>query len=303
MLATSEDDKSFEYLRNLWRTEPERRPIIAMGLAQQPDGDNWDYLVRSFNVLTDQAADEVVQALRTVAIATDDPMALRQLILLGVKAEQKNRDIEAVEALLEHWTGMERPETAAKTMLPWQKWYAKTYPDRPLAELPNEEESRWDFDQLVNYISSEEGNQGNHERGRSVFAKAKCVQCHRVGEEGQAVGPELTGIAKRFSKREILESILYPSHIISDQYASKKVLTLDGESYTGMLSDSTDQTLQLRDSNNQLLVIEEANVDQILPSSSSIMPAGLLDESSLQEISDLMSYLGVVPSVEIATKP
>ena len=89
-----------------------------MGLAQQPDGDNWDYLVRSFNVLTDQAADEVVQALRTVAIATDDPMALRQLILLGVKAEQKNRDIEAVEALLEHWTGMERPETAAKTMLP-----------------------------------------------------------------------------------------------------------------------------------------------------------------------------------------
>ena len=117
------------------------------------------------------------------------------------------------------------------------------------------------------------------------------------------MGPELTGIAKRFSKREILESILYPSHIISDQYASKKVLTLDGESYTGMLSDSTDQTLQLRDSNNQLLVIEEANVDQILPSSSSIMPAGLLDESSLQEISDLMSYLGVVPSVEIATKP
>ena len=303
MLATSEDDKSFEYLRNLWRTEPERRPIIAMGLAQQPDGDNWDYLVRSFNVLTDQAADEVVQALRTVAIATDDPMALRQLILLGVKAEQKNRDIEAVEALLENWTGMERPETSAKTMLPWQKWYAKTYPDRPLAELPNEEESRWDFDQLVNYISSEEGNQGNRERGRSVFAKAKCVQCHRVGEEGQAVGPELTGIAKRFSKREILESILYPSHIISDQYASKKVLTLDGESYTGMLSDSTDQTLQLRDSNNQLLVIEEANVDQILPSSSSIMPAGLLDESSLQEISDLMSYLGVVPSVEIATKP
>ena len=49
-------------------------------------------------------------------------MALRQLILLGVKAEQKNRDIEAVEAS-EHWTGMERPETAAKTMLPWQKWY------------------------------------------------------------------------------------------------------------------------------------------------------------------------------------
>jgi putative heme-binding domain-containing protein len=117
------------------------------------------------------------------------------------------------------------------------------------------------------------------------------------------VGPELTGIAGRFSKREILESILYPSHTISDQYASKKVLTLDGQAFTGMLTETGNQTLQLRDSNNQLLVIKEEQVDQILPSSSSIMPAGLLDDSSLQEISDLMSYLGVVPSVEIATRP
>ena len=303
LLATSGREQSFEYLRSLWRTEPERRPIIALGLAQQPDGDNWDYLVRSLNVLSDDAANEVAKALRSVAIATDDPMALRQLILLGVKAEEKRDSFEEFEALLEHWTGMQRPEDADRSMRPWQKWYAKTYPDRPLAELPNGEDSRWDFDQLVSYINSKDGNQGNAEVGRQVFAKAKCVQCHRVGDDGQSIGPELTGIASRFSKREILESILYPSHIISDQYASKKVLTLDGESYTGMLSEPGNQTLQIRDSNNQLLVIKEENVDQILPSSSSIMPAGLLDDSSLQEISDLMSFLGAVPSVEIATKP
>ena len=157
-----------------------------------------------------------------------------------------------------------------------------------MAELPNEEESRWDFDQLVNYISSEEGNQGNHERGRSVFAKANAcsatVLAKRVKQWGRIDRDRKTILQTRNPRIDSL-----PSHIISDQYASKKVLTLDGESYTGMLSDSTDQTLQLRDSNNQVLVIEEANVDQILPSSSSIMPAGLLDESSLQEISDLMS--------------
>ena len=96
--------------------------------------------------------------------------------------------------------------------------------------------------------------------GATVLAK-------RVKQAG------LTGIAKRFSKREILESILTPRISLAISTPAK-VLTLDGESYTGMLGDSTDQTLQLRDSNNQLLVIEEANVDQILPSSSSIMPAG-----------------------------
>lgn len=303
LLASTGEEDSFEYLRSLWRSEPERRPIIALGLAEQPEGDNWDYLVRSLNILTDDVAIEIVKSLRSVAIATDDPMALRQLILLGVLAEEKGTDFEEVEALLEHWTGMQRPEDAAQSMKPWQKWYAKTYPDRPLAELPDEDESRWDFDQLVNYINSKEGSKGNAELGRNVFTSAKCVQCHRVGEEGQSVGPELTGIASRFSKREILESILYPSHSISDQYNSKKVLTLDGQSFTGMLMESDNETLQLRDSNNQILVIKGDSVDQILPSSSSIMPAGLLDDLSLEQISDLMSYLGVIPSVEIASRP
>ena len=303
LLASSGQEDSFEYLRSLWRTEPERRQIIALGLAEQPEGDNWDYLVRSLNILSDDIALDVVKSLRTVAIATDDPMALRQLILLGLRAEDKQADFEEVEALLEHWTGMQRPEDAAESMRPWQKWYAKTYPDRPLAELPNGDESRWDFEQLVNYINSESGNKGNAELGRTVFATAKCIQCHRVGEEGQSVGPELTGIAGRFSKREILESILYPSHSISDEYMSKKVLTLDGESFTGILVESKDQTVQLLDSNNQILVINEESVDQILPSSSSIMPAGLLDDSSLEQIGDLMSYLGVIPTVEIATRP
>ncbi|MDB4678997.1 HEAT repeat domain-containing protein [Rhodopirellula sp.] len=303
LLATASDETSATYLRNLWRTEPERRPLVAMALAQSPGGDNWDYLVRSLNVLEGQTASEVVEALLSVAIATDDPMALRQLILLGVRAEQNDQEFENVEALLEHWTGMQRPEDAATSMQPWQKWYAKTYPDRPIAELPNEEESRWDFDQLVEYLNSEEGNYGDPNQGRLVFTKAKCIQCHRVGDEGESVGPTLTGIVKRFSKREILESVLFPSHVISDQYASKKVLTLDGQSFTGMLTERNDQSLQVRDSSNQILIIEEANVDQILPSSSSIMPSRLLDDSSLREISDLMSYLGVVPKIEIATRP
>jgi hypothetical protein len=87
MLATATDEKSGAYLRKLWRSEPERRAVIAMALAQNPDGENWDYLVRSLNVLDEQTADEVIRALSGVQIATDDPMALRQLILVGLRAE------------------------------------------------------------------------------------------------------------------------------------------------------------------------------------------------------------------------
>ena len=69
MFATAEDEESSAYLRGLWRTEPERRALVAMALAQKPDGDNWDYLVRSLNVLEDQTASEVIKALASVDVA------------------------------------------------------------------------------------------------------------------------------------------------------------------------------------------------------------------------------------------
>jgi len=303
LLASAPDEASGAYLRGLWRSEPERRAVIAMALAQQPDGENWDYLVRSLNVLEDQAADEVVKALRGVRIATDDPMALRQLILLGLRADANDRSFENVEQLLEHWTGMQRPEESATSMQPWQSWYAKTYPDRQPAELPNVEESRWDFDQLVKYLGSDEGKFGDPSVGRDIYAKASCASCHKYNDHGTVVGPTLTNIARRLSRREIVEAILYPSHVVSNQYASKKVLTRDGRVLIGMVSDGGDGSVNLRDANNEVVTIDEQQIDQILPTSTSIMPSGLLDELSLQEISDLMAYMDVIATLEVAEKP
>ena len=303
MFATAKDEESSAYLRGLWRTEPERRAVVAMALAQKPEGDNWDYLVRSLNVLEDQTASEVIKALNSVDVATDDPMAIRQLILLGVRAEKKGASFEGVESLLEHWTGMQRPDEAATSMKPWQKWYAKANPDRAPAELPDPADSRWDFEQLVDYIGSDKGRFGDPAHGRTAFTKAKCAQCHQFGNYGEAIGPSLSGIGKRFTKREILESILFPAHIVSDQYASKRVLTLDGRVMSGLVSQRTADTLEVRDANNQIVVIKEKEIDQILPSNSSIMPSGLLDDLTLQEISDMMAYLGVIPPLEVATRP
>jgi putative heme-binding domain-containing protein len=229
-------------------------------------------------------------------------MAIRQLILLGVRAEAKGSSFENVEALLEHWSGMQRPEKAATTMRPWQKWYARIYPDRPPAELPKNDESRWDFDQLVQYLDSDSGKLGDPIHGRTAFTKAKCAQCHQLGNYGESIGPTLSGIARRFSKREILESILYPAHVVSDQYASKKVLTLDGRSLIGMVSQRDDRSIEIRDANNHVTVVQESEIDQILPSNSSIMPGGLLDNLRLQEISDMMAYLGVIPPLEVAAR-
>ncbi|MCC9602492.1 c-type cytochrome [Stieleria sp. JC731] len=303
LLATSDEADSADYLRELWREEPQRRAVIAMALSVHPDGENWDYLVRSLALVDHEAGIEVVRALRKVEIATDDPMALRQLILLGLKAEADGRSFEDVERLLEHWTGMERPESDEKSMEPWQQWYQSSFPDRPPAVLPAADQSRWDFEELVSYLESDQGRSGDPANGKLAFTKAQCAQCHRFGNYGEAIGPDLSGIARRFTKREIIESILYPAHVVSDQYASRKLLTLDGKVHVGMVSEQTDGTIVVRDSNNAMALVEADNVDQILPSNTSIMPSGLIDNLTQREISDLMSYLGVVPAAEIAAKP
>lgn len=303
MLATRSDQESTAHLRKIWRAEPERRAVVALALAQNPDGDNWDYLVRSLNILRGDAAESVVEALAGVRVATDDPMALRQLILLGVRAEEEGRGFDNVNRLLEHWTGARVGGEANDSMRPWQQWYAETYPDRPAAELPPPDQSRWDFNQLVDYLESDAGKSGNPLHGRAVFKKAQCADCHRYQELGTSVGPDLTNISRRFTRREIVESILFPGHVVSDQYASKKVLTLDGRVMVGMVAESGDGTLLVRDSDNEVTRIKQSEVDQIHPSGSSIMPSGLLDNLTLDEISDMMSFMGVIPPLEIAARP
>ncbi|QEG39977.1 DUF7133 domain-containing protein [Roseimaritima ulvae] len=304
MLSLTGDEDALAYLRKVWRIAPERRQPIAMGLALHPDGQNWDYLVRSLNILEGEAAKDVLKQLTTVAVATDDPEALRQVILLGLNAAESGGSTRPAQDLLSHWTGLQRGESADPSMDVWQRWYAKTYPDRPPAELPSvNEEARWDFDQLAKYLESEAGRHGDPSQGAEVFAKANCASCHRFGNAGQSVGPDLTSVSRRFTRREVLESILYPAHVISDQYMSKKVLTLDGKVYVGLVAENGRGELTIRDAKNQMVTVNEADVDQILPSNSSIMPSGGLDQLTLKEISNLMSYLGVLPPLEIAARP
>ena len=155
---------------------------------------------------------------------------------------------------------------------------------------------------MVRYIESDSGRKGDPKRGQEVYTKAQCAACHRFGDLGDSVGPDLTAISRRFTRRETLESILYPAHVISDQYMNKKVLTLDGKVYVGLVSDDGTGSLAIRDSRNQVTSVDDQDVDQVLPNNSSIMPAGLLDNLSLDEISDLLAYLGVLPAIEVASR-
>ncbi len=292
MLSQNADPESLSYLREIWIRSPERRQAVALGLAQQPSDEDWDYLVRSLPVLESFAVGEVMDALRKVPTATDDPQAFREVILHGLRMQQDEESPAPAIKLLSFWTG-----ESHGTLAEWQAWYADKYPNTPEAKLPEfEQRSPWNVETLSEYFLSSDGHKGDLAEGQAVYERAKCALCHRMGSKGVAIGPELTAVAKRFTRKEVIESILFPSHIISDQYRTERVLTTDGKVHSGQVSKNANGTITVRDSSLAEKVIAVQDIDEIQPSKSSLMPSGLFDNLTAAEIRDLMAYLGFVPA-------
>ncbi|HEV3136773.1 MAG TPA: HEAT repeat domain-containing protein, partial [Pirellulales bacterium] len=305
VLGASGDPKAMNYLRELFDSEPDRRVSIAMGLAQRPDGQNWSYLIRALPIVEGSAAQEVLMRLAQVDQVPEQPEVLRQVILRGLMLRE-NGSRRAIE-LLEKWTGKQlgQPDDPwDKALAAWQEWFVETYPEAAEPKLAvDAEQNHWTFQELLSFLTGPQANQGVAARGAVLFEKAYCVKCHRFGERGDTVGPDLTNISKRFQRKEILESILFPSQVISDQYRTRTIVTKSGQTYVGMAAPTGDGTLVVLQANGEKAMIPEQDVEETTPNRVSSMPDGLLNALTLEDIADLFAYLGNPPRLEITRRP
>jgi putative heme-binding domain-containing protein len=131
------------------------------------------------------------------------------------------------------------------------------------------------------------------ERGREMFfaEKSKCSTCHRVDKRGGEVGPDLTTIGSNRSQNDLLESILFPSASIVRQYESQTLMTDAGQVYTGIISRETADAVYLQQQTGDPITIPRDQIEQVVPSTVSIMPKGLDANLSEQELADLVAYL------------
>jgi len=306
VLSRSGDEESMKYLHEIWKREPELRQPISLGLAQQPDGDNWSYLLHSLPVVEGEVAKEVLSKLKTVERRPLHANYYRQVILRGLKLPEADATV-AID-LLEHWTAQKTPAENSETMdaklVYWQTWFAEKFPEELPAELPESAaEGKWTFSNLADYLTTGEGAHGDAEQGALVYAKSQCVKCHRFDGNGDTVGPDLSNVQKRFTRKEILEAIMFPSHVISDQYRSKQVLTTDGKTYSGLVVPGSAEEWIVLQANGNKVAVPQEQVEAMQPSKQSAMPANLLDSLTLREITDLFAYLGSRPKSRVARRP
>jgi putative heme-binding domain-containing protein len=132
------------------------------------------------------------------------------------------------------------------------------------------------------------------QNGQRTYAAARCVLCHRFGGEGGATGPDLTNVAGRFSFKDLAESLIDPSKVISDQYRASKILTTQGQTITGRIANETDGVYTILTDPEDATKVQElkkSDIEEMAPSTVSLMPKDLLKTLNKEEVLDLLAYL------------
>lgn len=265
----------------LGSTQPEVALNVAKALLELPEPGTIDEVLAAINALRSYCpAGEVT-------IESDELEASVTSRLVGPYRPHRR----ALVRLLAHWTGHQFADhqPAAAELLgayaDWSGWLAETHPDRA-AEL--EATGLADWSAWRDRLSGVDWTAGEKERGNEVFQQRSCHRCHAGNSR---LGPDLTGVAQRMTREDLYAAIVDPSRDVAPPYRTTLIATRSGHIYHGVLVyDSPDGTLIQTGPDTTIRITGDDLAARQL-STQSLMPTGLLQGASDQELADLYEYL------------
>jgi putative membrane-bound dehydrogenase-like protein len=209
-------------------------------------------------------------------------------------AFEKSKDGEVGSKLVESLMDKSvRPGVRIEVVKPILDKYPKTVRDMAeitlyalLAESRKDETAK--LERLLKEMPA-----GDIRRGQLVFngTKGQCAACHKIGYVGGLVGPDLTRVGGIRSERDLLESIVFPSASFVRSYEPVRVTTADGRTLNGILKKDAPDEIVLVVAADKEERVARADVESVAPSSVSVMPAGLDQQLTVQELADLVAFL------------
>lgn len=151
----------------------------------------------------------------------------------------------------------------------------------------------WEMEEALPIVEADSGDR-DFKQGMMLFSAIRCKSCHSMQGEGGSIGPDLTQLGTRFSAKDMLEAIIEPSEVISDQYSSKVFSLKDGTSILGKLMDEDDDVYMISQNPYapQLLKeLEKKDVIEVKTAKVSVMPPGTVNVLNEDELKDLIAYL------------
>ena len=130
-------------------------------------------------------------------------------------------------------------------------------------------------------------------RGETVFfsEKSKCAACHRIGDKGGMIGPDLSGIGLIRRERDLLEAILFPSNSFAREYEPYSILIDSGTVFSGLISHETEEALFVQQATGDPVELRRTEIESIVPAAVSVMPQGLETGLNDTQLADLVAFL------------
>ena len=293
--------------RELLRQQFERfsvRGAVLVVLSRKPDAMDRDRFVAGLDWSQSEVQAACLSALETLGPSKKPEeqiallKALRRLGADDVEFAAREKVVKQLERNNKHSFPFEKgksgyrpqPETVDK----WSRWIEARFPAEAAAVLGSNNQ---EVSELKTILSETDWDSGNAARGAELFAQRSCKQCHNGRT---ALGPDLAGVASRFSREDLFTSIVLPSRDVSARYQTTVVSTRDGKNYSGLIVYEAVDGFLLRNGTGQTFRIEATQVESKRKSPVSLMPAGLLKGLSPKDHADLYAYLKSISSVRTA---
>jgi putative membrane-bound dehydrogenase-like protein len=272
------------------------------GGLSEVDGDTFRFLTENLEgsrpVMTRSAAAGVLAKARldggqllalATALRTAGPLEVSRLLVAFDRAATEPLGLRMLESLRE---SKALSSLRAETLKPHLTNFPETVQragEQLLAMLNTDAaKQKAHLDEITAAL-----HDGDIRRGQTIFngPKAACSSCHAIGYLGGKIGPDLTRIGQSRTERDLLEAVVYPSASFVRSYEPMIVATRDGEEFSGVLRKDAPDEIILATGPETEARIARAQVAEMRPGNISMMPQGLDEQLTRQELADLMAFL------------
>ncbi|MCP4192063.1 MAG: c-type cytochrome [Planctomycetaceae bacterium] len=286
------DERSFPILRDQWSGYHLRDAIIEI-ITRSPQDIDHKLFVEAL-----QSARPTTVARAAIALSKlssnhspGDLATTMSSLQRHCSANQYTATRKALRDLLFHWTGEPLPvndhrledEKVLEVHAPYFKWFRNHYPEQAAELRGFPDQATW-----THRLNNLNWTKGEPSRGKQVYQRLQCAACH---SGKRRLGPDIHAVTKRFSREDLFAAILNPNQSVSPLYQTKRFETRGGRVYSGMIVYESPNGTLLQLGPDEVVRIADDEVIAVSDSPTSLMPSGLLRNTTDQDLVDLYAFL------------
>jgi putative heme-binding domain-containing protein len=291
-----------ELLHELFAADGHDHEALWIALAELADAQDYPLFLRGLATPSGEVREACAEALKALGRVPAEPEVWRGVLDAGARFGWPRGNVHL--GVLGAWrgegggppAGTDRQEDWQALLEAWEAWFGERWPDWTPPQALAAPRPAWSAQQIAGFLVRSSARPGSPQLGAEVFVRATCATCHAVGTWKPPApltgwGPDLYGVTKRFATEELVDTIVAPSSFVSDQHRLHVLITTDDERFTGRVVADDDAGVSLLLDDGKTSFVPRAEVAELVPSSLSAMPEGLLAPLTLEETKDLFAFL------------